>query len=107
MMDPSGQILIKNKLEEDQLFKMSRFKEVIKTKNPHRQMVCGSLLGLFTRLAAIPLITIMLVAITTTKKGYPGERWFLENDAREPHGPIDVAGRNFSTGERWWKMVAG
>jgi putative oxidoreductase len=33
------------------------------------EIVCGALilLGLFTRLAAIPLITIMLVAIATTK----------------------------------------
>jgi putative oxidoreductase len=36
------------------------------------EIVCGALiiLGLFTRLAAIPLIVIMVVAITSTKLGH-------------------------------------
>lgn len=35
-MENSGEILIKNKLEEKQLFKISRFKEVIKRTKPHK-----------------------------------------------------------------------
>jgi putative oxidoreductase len=50
------------------------------------EIVCGTLVvvGLLTRLAAIPLITIMLVAITTTKipillnKGF----WAMAHEAR-------------------------
>jgi uncharacterized membrane protein YphA (DoxX/SURF4 family) len=50
------------------------------------EIACGAavLLGLFTRLAAVPLITIMLVALTTTKvpilvnKGF----WTMAHEAR-------------------------
>jgi putative oxidoreductase len=44
------------------------------------EIVCGSLvlLGLFTRLASIPLIIIMLVAIATTKTEVLAEKGFWE-----------------------------
>ncbi|MBP1222365.1 DoxX family protein [Flavobacterium sp. 1355] len=44
------------------------------------EIVCGSLilLGLLTRLAAIPLIIIMLVAIATTKSEVLAEKGFWE-----------------------------
>lgn len=50
------------------------------------EIVCGSLvlLGLFTRLAAIPLIVIMIVAIITTKVPILNEKgfWALAHEAR-------------------------
>jgi uncharacterized membrane protein YphA (DoxX/SURF4 family) len=44
------------------------------------EIVCGALvlLGLFTRMASIPLITIMLVAIATTKAEVLAEKGFWE-----------------------------
>lgn len=44
------------------------------------EIVCGLLilLGLLTRLASIPLIIIMLVAIATTKSGILAEKGFWE-----------------------------
>lgn len=52
------------------------------------EIICGALviLGLFTRLAAIPLLAIILTAITTTKIPelfHPGQGvWFMLHDAR-------------------------
>ena len=44
------------------------------------EIVCGLLiiLGLYTRLAAIPLIVIMVVAIASTKNSYPAWAGFLD-----------------------------
>ena len=50
------------------------------------EIVCGSLvlLGLFTRLAVVPLIVIMLVAISTTKIPILNDRgfWAMAHEAR-------------------------
>jgi uncharacterized membrane protein YphA (DoxX/SURF4 family) len=50
------------------------------------EVACGVLvlLGLATRLAAVPLVTIMLVAIATTKLPILGERgfWVMAHEAR-------------------------
>ena len=50
------------------------------------EIVCGSLvlLGLFTRLAVVPLIVIMLVAISTTKIPILHDRgfWAMAHEAR-------------------------
>ena len=50
------------------------------------EIACGALvlLGLATRLAAIPLITIMLVAIASTKLPILGDRgfWVMAHEAR-------------------------
>jgi putative oxidoreductase len=50
------------------------------------EVICGSLvlLGLFTRFAAIPLIIIMLVAMTTTKVPIFHERgfWSMAHESR-------------------------
>jgi putative oxidoreductase len=44
------------------------------------EVICGALvlLGLFTRLASVPLIIIMLVAIATTKNQVLAEKGFRE-----------------------------
>lgn len=50
------------------------------------EIVCGTLviIGLFTRLAAIPLLTIMLVAIATTKVQLLADNgfWSMLHDSR-------------------------
>jgi putative oxidoreductase len=50
------------------------------------EIVCGTLvlIGLFTRLAAIPLLTIMLVAIATTKAQLLADNgfWSMLHDSR-------------------------
>lgn len=50
------------------------------------EVICGALilLGLFTRLAAIPLLTIMLMAISTTKLNLIHEDgfWSMLHDSR-------------------------
>jgi putative oxidoreductase len=50
------------------------------------EIICGSLvlIGLFTRLAAIPLLTIMLVAIATTKAQLLADNgfWSMLHDSR-------------------------
>jgi uncharacterized membrane protein YphA (DoxX/SURF4 family) len=46
------------------------------------ELICGSLilLGLFTRLAAVPLIVTMVVAIVSTKIPiWPGHDWLVFN----------------------------
>jgi uncharacterized membrane protein YphA (DoxX/SURF4 family) len=58
------------------------------------EIVCGSLLliGLFTRLAAIPLLAVILVAIATTKIPDARQNRRLEHAARGPHRLQHVAG---------------
>jgi putative oxidoreductase len=50
------------------------------------EIVCGTLLlvGLFTRLAAVPLVAVILVAITTTKIGMIAKSgiWSMLHEAR-------------------------
>lgn len=50
------------------------------------EIICGSLvvMGLLTRLAAIPLIVIMTVALTTTKFPMLAERgfWYMAHESR-------------------------
>ena len=85
------------------------------------EIVCGTLiiLGLFTRLAAIPLIVIMIVAIVSTKVpillGH--DFWIfhlpklarygiLEHDARSAHGFLHAARLALSADRRRWCLVA-
>jgi putative oxidoreductase len=58
------------------------------------EIICGLLLilGLFTRLAAVPLLAVILAAIGTTKIPelfHPGEGvWFMLHDARTDFGML-------------------
>ncbi len=57
------------------------------------EIVCGALilLGLLTRLAAIPLIINMLVAIALNKNSHSVKERLLGHGPREPHGLCHVA----------------
>jgi uncharacterized membrane protein YphA (DoxX/SURF4 family) len=74
------------------------------------EIACGALvvLGLVTRLAAIPLITIMLVAITTTKipillkSGF----WSMAHEARTDFAMLLGALFLLITGAGAWSMDA-
>lgn len=57
------------------------------------EIVCGALLivGLLTRLASIPLLINILVAIATTKIPMLSKAGILGHDARSPHRLLHVA----------------
>ncbi|GAC1595924.1 MAG: DoxX family protein [Chitinophagaceae bacterium] len=71
------------------------------------EIACGVLilLGLLTRLAAIPLCIIILVAIATTKAQLLSENgfWSMLHDSQYRLGY--VAGDNFPYHQGGWKMV--
>ena len=86
------------------------------------EIVCGALiiLGLLTRLAAVPLIVIMIVAIVSTRVSDPARPRFLdfsraknaalrllEHDARGARGSLHAARLALPRDRRRRKMVAG
>jgi uncharacterized membrane protein YphA (DoxX/SURF4 family) len=68
------------------------------------ETICGALivLGLFTRLASIPLIVIMIVAIVSTKLPI-----LLEHDARGPRRFLHAAGLDLFAARRRRSVVVG
>jgi putative oxidoreductase len=77
------------------------------------EITCGALLllGLLTRIAAVPLIVIMLVAISTTKIPILLERgfWAMAHDSRTDYSMLlgslfllIVGGGPWAI-DRWWK----
>jgi uncharacterized membrane protein YphA (DoxX/SURF4 family) len=76
------------------------------------EIICGFLvlLGLFTRLASIPLLIIILTAIATTKipeLWRPAEGfWFVVSDARTDFSMTMSLLLLISVGAGWWSLDA-
>jgi putative oxidoreductase len=77
------------------------------------EITCGALLlmGVLTRLAAVPLIVIMLVALATTKVPILLERgfWAMAHDSRTDYSMLLgsifllIVGSGPWAVDRWWK----
>ena len=72
------------------------------------EIVCGSLLllGLITRLATVPLLIDISVALYSTKIVTLRKKRVVGNVARSPHGCEHVARSHLSAAGWCWRMVS-
>lgn len=73
------------------------------------EIVCGAplIVGLLTRLASIPLLIDILVAIATTKLPMLAKAGFLGDNARGRDGLLHASRSNFPADRRGWIVLAG